>query len=90
MLPYQMKWITNFEFFIPTEIVRIRTGERIWFYWNPIVFSKKSIQVLLKEIEKCLNPTTKRPATPDDECMYSVKKEKFKRELKLQNLKQLI
>nr|XP_034305803.1 uncharacterized protein LOC105321045 isoform X1 [Crassostrea gigas] len=52
------------------EIVRIRTGERIWFYWNPIVFSKKSIQVLLKEIEKCLNPTTKRPATPDDESKY--------------------
>lgn len=75
----------NLEFFIPTEIVRIRTGERIWFYWNPIVFSKKSIQVLLKEIEKCMNPTTKRPATPDDECKYSVKKEKFKRELELQN-----
>ena len=51
-----------------TEIVRIQTGERIWFWWNPIMFTKKNIQVLLKEVDKCLNPATKRPTTPEDEC----------------------
>lgn len=86
MLLYQMKQIINFEFFILIEIVRIRIGERIWFYWNFIVFFKKSIQVLLKEIEKCLNFIIKRSVILDDECKYLVKKEKFKRELKFQNL----
>ncbi|XP_048739977.2 uncharacterized protein LOC125654190 isoform X5 [Ostrea edulis] len=52
------------------EVIRIRTGERIWFWWNPILFSKKNIQVLLKEVEKCLNPATKRPSTPEDESKY--------------------
>ena len=65
--------IIEFNFFLlvflfATEIVRIQTGERIWFWWNPIMFTKKNIQVLLKEVDKCLNPTTKRPTTPEDEC----------------------
>ena len=32
------------------------------------MFTKKNIQVLLKEVDKCLNPATKRPTTPEDEC----------------------
>ncbi|KAK3103976.1 hypothetical protein FSP39_023382, partial [Pinctada imbricata] len=49
-----------------TELLRVNTGERIWFCWDPKVCAEKKQQFHIIELEKCQNPVAKTNDSPRD------------------------